>query len=452
MHLEVEARRAAGTKYYMSSLALQISVIIVLILLNGFFAMSETALVSSRKARLRQRAEAGHRGARAALELADSPNRFLSTVQIGISLIGVLSGAFGGATLARPLADALRSVPALSPYAGPLAFGTVVAAITYLSLILGELVPKRLALNGAEGVASHVAGPMHFISVITSPIVWFLSTSTEAVLGLLRARSAPESPVSEQEVEILMEEGARAGVFEEEERDLVRRALRLDDRPVRELMTPRPQIAWLDADLAPEEIRRLAAESRHSYFPVARGDLDDLLGIASVKDAWVREMKGQGADLLDSLQPPPLVSESAPATDVLEAFKRSGLPVALVIDERGHIEGLLTMTDVLEALLGEVPDEDEAAEEAIVRREDGSWLVDGLLAAEEFKERLGLKGLPREGEADYQTVGGMVMNALGRVPEEGDRFEWESHSFEVLDMDGRRVDKVLVAPAAEGTR
>jgi len=431
----------------MSGVALQVAIIVLLILLNGFFAMSETALVSSRKARLRQRAEEGERGARAALELVDSPNRFLSTVQIGISLIGVLAGAFGGATLAGPLADALRAVPALAPYAGPVAFGTVVVAITYLSLILGELVPKRLALNGAEGVASRVAGPMRLISVITSPAVWLLSASTEAVLGLLRARSTPELPVSEQEVEILMEEGARAGVFEEEERDLVRRALRLDDRPVRELMTPRPKVAWLDADLPPEEVLRQAREAGHSYFPVARGDLDDLLGIASVKDAWARQASGEPAGLLGSLRPSPLVPEGAPATDALEAFKRSGLPVALVIDERGHIEGLLTLRDILEALVGEVPEEDQPVEGAIVRREDGSWLVDGLLAADELKERLGLRELPREEESDYQTVGGMVMDALGRVPEEGDRFEWEGHSFEVVDMDGRRVDKVLASPS-----
>jgi putative hemolysin len=337
-------------------------------------------------------------------------------------------------------------VPALAPYAGSVAFGAVVVAITYLSLILGELVPKRLALNGAEVVASRVSGPMRLISTITSPAVWFLSASTEAVLGLLRARSTPESPVSEQEVEILMEEGARVGVFEEEERDLVRRALQLDDRPVRELMTPRPKVAWLDADDPQEEVLRQAREAGHSYYPVARGDLDDLLGIASVKDAWVRQAFGEPADLLDSLRRSPLVPEGAPATDALEAFKRSGLPTALVIDERGHIEGLVTLTDVLEALVGEVPGEDEPAEEAILRREDGSWLVDGLLAADELKKHLGTRGLPREGEADYQTVGGMVMEALGCVPEEGDRFEWEGYSFEVLDMDGRRVDKVLVAP------
>jgi putative hemolysin len=431
----------------MSSVVLQIAIIVLLILLNGLFAMAETALVSSRKARLRQRAEEGNKGARTALELADSPNRFLSTVQIGISLIGVLAGAFGGATIAEPLAGALRVVPVLAPYAVPIAFGIVVVGITYLSLILGELVPKRLALNGAEVVASRVAGPMRLLSMITSPVVWFLSFSTETVLGLLRVRPPAESPVTEQEVEILMEEGARAGVFEDEERDLVRSALQLDDRPVRELMTPRPKVVWLDADDPPEEIRRLVAESRNSYFPVARGDLDDLLGIASVKDAWTRQASGQSADLLGSLRPSPFVAEGAPATDALEAFKRSSLPLALVIDERGHIEGLITLSDVLEALVGDVPDEDEPTEEAIVQREDGSWLVDGLLAAEELKERLGLKELPREEEAEYQTVGGMVMDTLGRVPAEGDRFAWEGYSFEVLDMDGRRVDKVLASPS-----
>jgi putative hemolysin len=255
----------------MMGVALQIAVIVVLTVLNGLFAMSETALVSSRKARLRELAEAGDKGARAALELADSPTRFLSTVQIGISLIGVLAGAFGGAALAGPLAEVLRGVPLVAPYAGPLAFGAVVVAITYLSLIIGELVPKRLALNGPETVISRVAGPMRVISAITSPAVWLLSASTEGVLGLLGVRQMDTSPVSEQEVEILMEEGARAGVFEEEERDLVARALRLDDRPVRELMTPRPSVVWLDADDPSEEVLRLARESRHSYFPVARG-------------------------------------------------------------------------------------------------------------------------------------------------------------------------------------
>src|SRR5215217_4645210 len=418
--------RAAGRKCHMSGVAFQVAIIVLLVLLNGFFAMSETALVSSRKARLRQRAEEGDARARAALELADSPNRFLSTVQIGISLIGILAGAFGGATLAEPLAGALRSVPILAPYAGPIAFGIVVVAITYLSLILGELVPKRLALNGAEAVASRIAGPMRLLSVITSPAVWFLSVSTEAVLRLLRVRSTSEPPVSEQEVEILMEEGARAGVFEEEERDLVGRALRLDDRPVRDLMTPRPKVVWLDADDPPENVRRQAQEAGHSFFPVARGDLDDLLGIASVKEAWGRQVPGKPADLLGSLQRSPLVAEGAPATRALKAFKRSGLPLAVVIDERGHTEGVVTLTDVLEALVGEVPVADgPAEEEAIVRREDGSWLVDGLLAAEELEGRLGISEQLRGQGAGYQTVGGMAMEALGRVPAAGDRFELE---------------------------
>jgi putative hemolysin len=340
----------------MINLAFQIAVIVVLTLLNGLFAMSETALVSSRKARLRQRAEAGDRGARTALELADEPTRFLSTVQIGISLIGVLAGAFGGATLAEPLSGVLDGVPGLAQYSWAVAFLIVVAAITYLSLIIGELVPKRLALNDPEAVASRVARPMRFLSIWASPGVWFLSSSTEVVLRLLGARRSEDPPVTEQEFEALLEEGERAGVFEEEERELVGRALRLDDRPVRELMTPRPRIVWLNTTDPPQEHRRLMVEHRHSYYPVASGDLDNLLGLASVKDAWARLMNGESADLLEALRSPTLVPEGVPATATLEAIKSSGVPIALVIDERGNCEGLITLTDILEALIGEVPD------------------------------------------------------------------------------------------------
>ena len=429
----------------MINLALQIAIILVLTILNGLFALSETALVSSRKERLKQRAEAGDRGARTALELADEPTRFLSTVQIGISLIGVLAGAFGGATLAEPLSGALSRVPGLASYSWLVAFGIVVATITYLSLIIGELVPKRLALNDPETAASRLARPMRFLSTLASPGVWLLVTSTELVLRLLGARRSDDPPITEQEVETLLVEGERAGIFEEKERELVGRALRLDDRPVRELMTPRPRIIWLDTEDPPQEHRRLIVEHRHSYYPVARGDLDNLVGLASVKDAWVRMMTGEHVNLLEALRQPIFVPEGVPATAALEAFKSSGVPLALVIDERGNCEGLLTPTDILEALVGEVPDIHNPAEEPpIVRRADGSWLVDGLLAAKELRAHLGLGKLPNEGRGDYQTVGGLVMDQLGRIPVEGDRFERDGFSFEVLDMDGRRVDKVLV--------
>ncbi|PLS86174.1 MAG: hypothetical protein CYG60_08675 [Actinobacteria bacterium] len=277
----------------MITVAIQIAVVVLLTLLNGLFAISETALVSSRKARLKQRAEGGDGGAATALALAEEPTRFLSTVQIGISLIGVLAGAFGGATLAEPLAGVLGTVPLLAPYAAPISFAIVVAAITYLSLIIGELVPKRLALNNPEAVASRMAGPMRFLSVLSAPVVWILAVSTEAVARLIGARRSDEPPVTEGEVESLLEEGARAGVFEEAERDLVERALRLDDRPVRELMTPRPKMVWLDVEDPPEEHRRVVAESRHSYYPVARGDLDELSGLASAKDAGARALGGE---------------------------------------------------------------------------------------------------------------------------------------------------------------
>ena len=429
----------------MTTVAAQIALVVLLTLVSGLFAMSETALVSIRKARLKQRAESGSAGARAALELSDSPNRFLSTVQIGISLIGVLAGALGGAALSKPLADALRAVPALEPYAGTIAFVAVVAGITYLSLILGELVPKRLALGAPETVAARVARPMDLLSVAASPLVWFLGFSTDAVLRLLRVRPNEEPPVSEQEIGLLLEEGARAGVLEEEEKDLVGRALRLDDRPVRELMTPRPKITWLDADGSLEEQWRRAVESRHSYYPVARGDLDEMLGVASIKDAIPRAMTGAPEELLGSLRRPALVSQEAPASRLLEAFKRSGLPLVLVIDERGNLEGLVTTTDVLEALVGDISEAESPPEASpIVRRADGSWLVDGLLETGRLKAYLGLRGLPREDEGDYQTVGGLVMDRLGRVPVAGDGFGWDGFSFEVEDMDGHRVAKVLV--------
>ena len=429
-------------------MALEIAVVVALTVLNGLFAMSETAMVSARRTRLRERAQGGDRGARTALELAEEPNRFLSTVQIGISLIGVLAGAFGGAALAGPLAEILQAVPVLAPYAELVAFAVVVGAITYLSLVVGELVPQRLALGAPETVASLVARPMRFLSTLASPVVWFLGASTDAMLRLLRISPSVEEPVSEQEVEILLEEGARARIFEEEERDLARRALQLDDRPVRELMTPRPKIVWLDADDPPEEHRRVVAESRHSWFPVARGDLDDLLGLVSIKDDWARWGEaGDGAGFLDSLRCPPVVPEGAPATRALETFKRSGIHVAIVADERGNVEELVTPTDVLEALVGDMPDaEDLAGEEPnVVVRADGSLLIDGLTPAGELKERLGLPELPYEDE-DYQTVGGMVMTGLGRVPAVGDSFEWEGWRFKVMGMDGNRLDKVLATP------
>lgn len=340
-------------------------------------------------------------------------------------------------------------MPVLSPYAAPVAFAIVVAGITYLSLIIGELVPKRLALNDPEGVASRIAVPMRFLSAVSSLVVWLLAASTEAVLRVLGARRSDEPPMTEQEVESLLEEGARAGVFEEAERDLVERALRLDDRPVRELMTPRPKIIWLDAGDAPEEHRRIVAQSRHSYYPVARGDLDELSGLASVKDAGARALGGEHTDLLGTLLLPPLAPKGAPATAALAAFKRFGLPVAIVVDERGNVEGLVAPTDVLEALVGNMSDEYGAGgDPEILRRPDGSWLVDGLLAAEELRERLGLRELPGE-EGEYRTAGGMAMSRLGRVPATGDRFGWEGFSFEVVDMDGRRVDKVLVTKDRE---
>ena len=416
----------------------------LLVLLNGVLSMSETAMVSARSAGLRTRAEEGDAGARAAMELASEPNRFLATVQIGITLVGVLAGALGGATLSQPLADLLSRLPGLSPYAVPVSFGVVVVVISYASLVLGELVPKRLALASPEPVASRVARPMRYLSKIGAPAVWFLGFSTDAVLRLFGARGAQGPRVTEREIGTMLVEGVEAGVLEGREGEIAGRALDLDDRPVSGVMTPRPDIVWLDANDPPETHWRIIAVSGHSAFPVGRGSLDDLLGLVSAKAALARSVEaGALVEVVSNIEVPRLVSEAAPASDLLEVFARSKTRMAVVIDERGNLEGLVTPDDVLKALVGEEPGAG-THEASVVERGEGSWLVDGSLAASELKTRLDLRALPGEPDPDYQTVGGMVLMGLGRVPDAGDRLETGEFVAEVVDMDGYRVDKVLV--------
>lgn len=425
----------------------------LLVLLNGVLSMSETAMVSARSAALRTRAEGGDEGARAAMGLAADPNRFLATVQIGITLVGVLAGALGGATLSQPMAGLLGRVPGLAPYAVPLSFGAVVLIISYASLVLGELVPKRLALAAPEPVASRIARPMGRLSTLAAPAVWFLGVSTDAVLRLFRVDVASGPRVTEQEIGTMLVEGVEAGVLEGREGEIAGRALDLDDRPVSGVMTPRPDIVWLDANDPPEAHWRVIAGSGHSVFPVGRGSLDDLLGLVSAKAALARSVEaGALVEVVSKVEAPRLVSESAPASDLLEVFALSRTRMAVVIDERGNLEGLVTPDDVLRALVGEEPGAG-SHEASVVERGDGSWLVDGSLAAGELKTRLGLRALPGEPGPDYQTVGGMVFMGMGHVPVAGDRLETEEFVAEVVDMDGYRVDKVLLtlrAPEAGG--
>jgi putative hemolysin len=425
----------------MASAALEITIILLLIVANGVLAMAEIAIVSARKARLQQRAEAGDRGACVALELSESLDDFLSTVQIGITLIGVLAGAFGGATIASQVAAVLGRVPALTPYSDAISVALVVVVITYLSLVIGELAPKRFALDNAERIASRIAPPMRTLSRILSPIARFLSISAEAVLRVLGRRRTSELPVTEEEIRIMLEEGTRVGVFDPLEEEMVEHVFRLGDRKVSALLTPRIEIVWIDVDDPSEEIEQKVVSSGYSRFPVARGSLDDVLGVVLAKDLLVQNLAGQPIDVQAALRPAPFVPESIPALEVLDHFKEARAKIALVLDEYGGLQGLVTTADILEAIVGEIPGLGEFDRPEAFRREDGSWLLDGMLPLDEFAEIFGLKDLPAKGT---ETLGGLVMTILGRIPSAGDRFQWGGLRFEVMDMDELRVDKVLV--------
>jgi len=430
----------------MSPVFFQILFLLLLIVANGVFAMSEIAIVSARKVRLQQWANEGNARARAALELANAPNHLLSTVQVGITLVGIFAGAFGGATLAEPLAGLLRQVPFLAPYSQALSLGIVVLSITYLSLIVGELVPKRLALNSPERIAATVAAPMRALSAIAAPVVYLLSASTEAVLRMMGIKPSAEPQITEEEIKVLIEQGTEAGTFEVAEQDMVQRVFRLGDRRVNGLMTPRLEITWLDLEESPEENRHRMATSAHSRFPVCQGSLDNVVGIVQVKDLLARSLAGEPIELTASLQTPLFVPESMLALKVLELFKQSGTHTALVVDEYGVVQGLVTLNDILEAIVGDIPSIDDLAEPQVVQREDGSWLLDGMLPVEEFLQLFEIEELPEEESGNYQTLGGFMISHLERIPSPADYFEWHGLRFEVMDMDGNRVDKVLVMP------
>lgn len=430
----------------MPSVMSEALIVILLLLANGVFAMSEIAIVSARRARLQQWASAGNIKARVALELANAPNQFLSTIQIGITLTGILAGAYGGATIARELAARLEDVAFLAPYRHIIALGFVVLSITYASLIIGELVPKRLALHSPERIAAAVAPAMRALSRLASPIVLLLSLSTDAVLRVLGVRPSVEPPVTEEEIRLLLEQGAQAGTLEAAEQAMVERVFRLGDRRVSGVMTPHTEIVWLDCDASPDEIRRTVTESVHSRFLVAEGTLDNVIGVVHAKDLLARAFVGQPIDLMALVQQPLYVPESMPALRVLELFKQSGTHLALVVDEYGGIQGLVTPSDILEAIVGDIPSAEELGDLQAVQREDGSWLLDGMLSVDEFKELFHLRVLPGEEHGVYQTLAGFVIMQLGRIPTVADHFEWQGLRFEVVDMDGNRIDKVLVAP------
>ncbi|MEH2311902.1 MAG: hemolysin family protein [Nostoc sp.] len=430
----------------MSSITFEILIILVLIIANGVFSMSEMAIVSARKVRLQQLANQGDPKAKAALKLAESPNHFLSTVQVGISLIGILTGAFGGATIANRVAVYIKRVPLLAPYSDPLSFGIVVLIITYFSLIVGELVPKRLALNNPERIASIVAIPMQALAAIASPVVFLLSASTDLILRVLGITASTEPQVTEEEIKILIEQGTEAGTFEEAEQDMVERVFRLGDRPVSYLMTPRPDIVWLDLEDSAEENRQKMVDSAYSRYPVCQGGLDNVLGVIPVTDLLARSFRGEPLDLTVGLRQPVFVPESTRGLKVLELFKQTITHMALVVDEYGVIQGLVTLNDIMSEIVGDVPSTDGQDQPQAVQREDGSWLLDGMLPVEDFLELFGMEEWQSEERGSYQTLGGFVITNLGRIPAAADYFEWQSMRIEVMDMDGNRVDKVLVVP------
>ena len=423
---------------------MEILIIVLLIFLNGLFAMAEIAIIASRKHKLQKQAQEGNESAKKALELAENPNRFLSTTQVGITLIGIFAGAFGGATIARFLHEALVKIPVLAPYSDALSLGIVVVLITYFSLIIGELVPKRIALSHPEAIAAFVAIPMDMLSRFTIPIVSLLSKSTDIILKILRIKESNETGVSEDEVKMLIREGTKTGVFEQTEKNIVERTFRLSDRKVNSLMTSRKQIVWLELNSSLKTIQNKLLKITHSYYPVCKNTLDQVIGIVRTEDALKDYLEDGEVDLQKSLHKPLFIPSNTPALRVLELFKKSGIHLALIVDEYGTIEGLVSLTDILEAIVGDIPSVSDLDEQEIIKRDNNSWLIDGLISIDEFKDYFQIKKLPGEKAGSYHTLGGFVMNRLGRIPMSSDKVDFDKYTFEIVDMDGNRVDKILL--------
>ncbi len=428
-----------------SSFLFELAIIIGLALFNGVLSMSEMAMVSARKIRLQQLANQGSSGARTALKLLEEPSRFLAAIQIGITLIGVFAGAFGGANMAEQLGKALAQVPLLAPYANAIGLGSVVFLVTMLSLILGELVPKRLALGHAEGLAVLMSKPISLLALVSRPAVKFLSGATEGILKLFQYKQPADAPVTDDEVRILVEQGTQAGVFEREEETIIKRTLQLSDRSVSEVMTLRHQLVCLDITDPIELNLNSIKTSRHSYFPVYEDTIDRIVGVVSVKNLFASTIQNKNLDLKATMEEPLFIAESMPALKLLEMFKSSGKHFALVIDEYGGLSGVVTVLDLLESIVGALPDEDRKGGDGMIVRDDGSCLLDGVLPLSNISDLVPGMG-DRFFPEDYQTLGGFMMGELGRIPRAGEKLMWKGWWFEVMDMDGNRVDKVLVTP------
>jgi putative hemolysin len=420
-------------------------IVFLLIVLNGLLAMSELAVVSAKTSRLQQRAESGSEGARVALDLAAEPDRFLSTVQIGITFIGVGTGALGGAALAEPVGELIAKIPGIgATTATSIAGIVVVLGLTYLSLVIGELVPKRIALQRAEAMAILMSRPLRVMARITAPIVSVLAWSSDWVLTLIGQHGGDTQTVSEEEVHHLLREGREAGVFGRKETEMVAGVFDIGDRTAAELMTPRHRVAFLNLDDSPERNREVMQEVSHSHYPVYRGSTDNVEGLVSARELWQQALRNEPFNLEAVMTQPHFVPEIAPVLSVIEQMRASGTRDAIVVDEYGGVSGLITLTDVLSDVVGELDDSTNTGIKGSVRRDDGSWLLDGNLPAHETRELLDIDELPGEEEGHFETIGGFVMDQLGQIPSPGEHVTFAGYRIEVVDMDGNRIDKLLV--------
>jgi putative hemolysin len=439
----------------MSTILVELVVILSLVVINGLLALSELAVVSARRTRLQDWANAERSGAQAALDLAESPNRFLSTVQIGITAVGVLAGAFGGATLASVLSTAISQIAPLESYADPLGLGLVVVGITYLSVVIGELVPKRIALQNPERTAVLVAAPMRVLSLIAAPVVTLLTRSGDLVMRVLGIAPGDEPPVTEDEIRILLAEGTHAGVIRREEQAVVENVFKLDNRHVGEVMTPHTEVVWLDAGDPPETVREKVLSSSHARYPVVRGSLDRLLGVVHVETLLARLLAGDPLALDEAVRPPRFVPENARVWTVLDLLKRSQEHLLFAVNEHGGIEGVVTGHDLLQAIVGHIPTPQHPTSAGAVQLADNVWLLNGMIAIDDFKALFDLdEDLPDEARAGYTTLGGFVLHMIGDVPATGECFAWRDFQFEVTAMDGLRVAQVIARhlPARRDTR
>ena len=419
---------------------LELAIAVLLIALNGVFSLSELALVSSRQSRLRALVESGRPGARTALALSESPGRFLSTVQIGITLVGVLAGAFSGAALGALLTQWLKARGVLPWLAEPLGYGLILGTITYLSVVVGELVPKQIALRNPEVIACVVAPLMLVVSRIAAPVVWVLDASTRLIFRLMGRATAPDNAVTEQEIKTIVAEAATAGVIEGDEHRMISGVLRLGDRNVRAVMTPRTEVEWLDITRSDDDLRAALRKATHSRLPVIDGAPDIILGIVQMRELVGPLLAGEALDLRKHIRAAPVIPDVSDALDALTMLRAAQVPMGLVHDEYGHLEGIVTPADILDAIAGAFRSDDEAHEQEAVQRGDGSWLLSGWMPADEMADLLGLR-LPES--RDYQTVAGLVIGSLRRFPETGDFVDVLGWRFEVVDLDGRRIDKIL---------